>query len=199
MTIAELRTVARPHRTGRPATIGFLVVVLACGGSVVWAFSYPGVPFSVLLVAFLLGLFVLGLGLRVARRPGPLGIAVSSLVLVLVAASMLISSGAPKQVRFAASQEAFAAVVAGVPVPTGNASDMWTTFSADCPAMIGSYTIADCRGFGPGYLFLQYDDAVTDDSGIAYLPAGLPVDADGQVDSGLTHLDGPWYAWTCNC
>jgi hypothetical protein len=44
--------------------------------------------------------------------------------------------------------------------------------------------------------------ALTDDSGLAWLPDGPTpdrADGDGLPPSGFTHLDGPWYRWTCGC
>lgn len=177
----------------------FVVAVVVLGFLVVWATSYPGLPISMVVISSLLSLLVLVIASTVPRRPAPIVLSIGATVLITTAVVALITSGTPRQLRFAASEDAFAAVVAGMPAPTEVASDTWTDFPADCPAMIGSYTLSDCRGFDGGYLFLQHDDAVTDDSGIAYLPSGPRVDEEGLLDTGLTHLDGPWWSWTCNC
>jgi len=49
-----------------------------------------------------------------------------------------------------------------------------------------------------GYLFLQAPDAVTDSSGIAYLPNGNQPQSTGLYPDRLTELSGPWWAWTRN-
>ena len=50
-----------------------------------------------------------------------------------------------------------------------------------------------------GYLFLQAPDAVTDSSGIAYLPEGFHPERTGLSRRDLTPLGGPWWGWTCHC
>lgn len=65
--------------------------------------------------------------------------------------------------------------------------------------MIGRFVIKECLAVANGYLFLQRPDAVTDTSGIAYLPYGNQPERTGLYPAGITALGGPWWAWTCNC
>ena len=64
-------------------------------------------------------------------------------------------------------------------------------------ASIGKFRIIECHTIDGGYLYLQAQGAITDDSGIVYLPA----DAESQwrTTERMTSLGGPWWSWTCRC
>ena len=64
---------------------------------------------------------------------------------------------------------------------------------------IGGFSITECRSIDEGYLFLQAQGAVTDDSGIVYLPAGTTARSDWGSVEAMTPLGGPWWSWTCSC
>jgi hypothetical protein len=111
------------------------------------------------------------------------------------------TSGAPLQARWAASAAAFEAEVAvlGPQTPWPQQDAHFVDLRGSCPSMIGRFAIAECVAVPNGYLFLQAPDAVTDSSGIAYLPFGNQPESTGLYPDGLTALGGPWWAWTCHC
>jgi hypothetical protein len=88
------------------------------------------------------------------------------------------------------------------PPPAAQASENNGTFSAvssPCPPGLGSISLSECLAVDHGYLFLQAPNAVTDSSGIAYLPEGNNPDTTGLSHRDLTSLGGPWWSWTCHC
>ena len=46
---------------------------------------------------------------------------------------------------------------------------------------------------------MQTQGALTDDSGIVYLPAGTPSRSEWGSTETMTPLGGPWWSWTCYC
>ena len=61
------------------------------------------------------------------------------------------------------------------------------------------YGIAECHAFTGGFMYLQERGALGDDAGFAYAPDGLRPGGDGLPSNGFTPIDGPWYAWSCDC
>ncbi len=199
--------------------IGLLVVTLA---ALAWTVSFPGPPFGWAGLALLGGVFSLVLAVRLLRRRENRihpAVVVGVLGVATALALSILTSSTPATLRFEASRPALEAVVAGHdPLPASSFPEQswnggsgepsfadratFTRFPGECPAAIGAYAIVECRAFEGGFLFLQQENAITDDSGIAWLPEGLrPQRPDGQglSPSGFTHLDGPWYAWSCFC
>jgi hypothetical protein len=195
--------------------LGLLVVTLA---ALIWAVSYPGVPFGWVALSLLTALGSVVLTVRLlsqhADRIHP--VLVVGIVAVTLALGIgVVTSDAPRTVRFDGSRSAFDQLVAGHdPLPasafpeqswdgTGEATfGDRPTFPGECPGVVGTYAISECRSIEGGYLFLQQENAVTDDSGIAWLPNGpapQTPDGSGLGPSGFTHLDGPWYRWSCYC
>ena len=65
---------------------------------------------------------------------------------------------------------------------------------------IGLFWVAECRTFPVGYLFRQPENSFGDDSGVAYVPHGIPNSEEcGGHPAELTHIQAPWYAWRCGC
>ena len=62
-----------------------------------------------------------------------------------------------------------------------------------------SSSIAECRSVDGGYLFLQSQGALTDDSGIVYLPEAARATSTWWSTETMTPLGGPWWSWTCGC
>jgi len=105
---------------------------------------------------------------------------------------------APFRARWAQSLAAFENQVATLG-PPGPGPHLRSKISGPCPARIGSFRIAECNALDHGYLFVQAQDAVTDVSGILYVPDGRRPASTGLDSSGFTALGGPWWAWTCYC
>ena len=102
--------------------------------------------------------------------------------------------------RWAASQSAFETEVltAGhVPVKDPNDLDYFGRYPGSCPAFIGKFRIVECRAIDGGYLYLQAQGAISDDSGIVYLP--VSAESEWRTTEKMTSLVGPWWAWTCRC
>ncbi len=204
LAVSTRPTGSRADRRRFVALVAVLVgtlVVLA------WTVSYPGVPFSGVGLTLLGGsvslvLAVLLLGRRDRVHPV---LVVGAGTLAVALAVAVVVSGAPRTVRFEVSRPALERVVAGRAVPSAADVPDHATFAAfpgPCPVWIGAYDVVDCRAIEGGYLFLQRANAVTDDSGIAWLPGGPSAarpDGSGLGPDGFTHLDGPWYRWTCGC
>lgn len=198
--------------------VGLLVVTLALLG---WTVSFPGLPFSWVGLSLLscVASFVLTIVVLRQRVNRIHPVLVVGIVVVSVALGVsVVTSSVPGALRFEASRSALEEVVVGhdtLPAssfpeqswsgpgePSFADRATFTDFPGECPALIGAYAIIDCRAFEGGFLFLQRENAVTDDSGIAWLPDGprpQRPDGSGLGPSGFTHLDGPWYAWSCYC
>ena len=124
------------------------------------------------------------------------------LVALIFAAGVVMAKqddGARLAARWAASQTAFeSAVQTAGPVPVRESYDSgyFGPYPGTCPAFIGKFRIIECHTVDGGYLF-QTEGAITDDSGIVYLPA----DAESQwrATEPMTSLGGPWWSWTCHC
>ena len=90
---------------------------------------------------------------------------------------------------------------AGSPPPVGSSDDAgyFGRYPGPCPARIGEFRINECRSLDGGYLFLQAQGALTDDSGLLYLPGGPAASADWLSEETVAPLGGPWWSWTCYC
>jgi hypothetical protein len=182
--------------------VALLMITLAMLG---WTVSFPGVPFGWIALSLLSGVVcvVLTVGLlrRHAGRVNPLLVLGSVVVTVALGVGVAVSD-TPRSLRFQASRPALERVVAGHVPPSFADRETFGRFPGECPPGIGAYAIVDCRAFPGGFLFLQRENAVTDDSGIAWIPDGPPRQGSGNFGldpSGFTHLDGPWYVWSCYC
>ena len=107
------------------------------------------------------------------------------------------------QARWADSQSAFEQEVrtAGDPVPVETPFDSgyFATYPGACPVRMGRFRIVDCRSINGGFLFLQAQGALTDGSGIVYLPARKGPRSKWWNIEAMTPLGGPWWSWTCYC
>lgn len=187
-------------------------------GSVLWSASFPGVPFVGVALVALFGCITLlswliwfAFDLSASRRV--VAIVVGG---VLVFSSVVVTAtGAPLRARFAWSAAAFEAVIAdadahrGAPIRSEMAAAGEfdpEAFPIRCPESIGLFSISGCSVIEPtkhapgaaghrGYLFFETWNAVTDDSVIAYLPAG-PIAWGWDPPR---HLSGAWYGATCGC
>jgi hypothetical protein len=168
----------------------------ALAAAISWTASFPGPPFAGLGLIILLGIVAVPLWMISTfawRMKATHRLAAVIVSVVLLASSVgLTVAGMPLRIRFAASQAAFEAVVAKADAAPRPPFGHLQSFPIRCPTSIGQFRISGC-GFGPdgGYTFFQSWNAVTDDSGIAYLPNG---------PTGWGHhtrqLVGPWYGWS---
>lgn len=210
--VSDVESRSRP---GPSAGRGLVLAVVSTlpAATVLWGLSLPGFPMAagglLLINAVVLVLLWVRWGKQVVKplhsrwwRTGWV-LPVSGILLCggLVAATS--ADDAPLHARWAASSAAFEAEVAvlGPPRPLAGAPDgpYFDGLAGSCPARIGWLTIGECLAVHEGYLFLQSENAVTDSSGIAYLPHGNDPERTGLHPDGLTALGGPWWAWTCYC
>jgi hypothetical protein len=174
---------------------------------VVRGLSYPGFPMAsaalLLINAVILMLLWIRWGKRVVQWRTAWVLPVTGIILMAGIGAAASTGDAPLHARWAASSAAFEAEVAvlGPPIASDNEHDgaHFGDLPGLCPSMIGRFAIGECVAVHNGYLFLQTPDAVTDSSGIAYLPYGNQPESTGLYADGLTALGGPWWAWTCNC
>ncbi|MEV6928045.1 hypothetical protein AB0M46_26570 [Dactylosporangium sp. NPDC051485] len=175
----------------------FHLVVVAVAGGTLWSVSYPGSHFSLFAASgcasILVGCFWLGWTIYVARTTGGwrrwflIGPVIGVLTLVL------LCTGAPFKMRWAASQGAFAAVVAGHPIPPPGSA--WESFTV--PRRLGLYSITRAGWMPGGAVFYEAHGDVFYDAGFAYLPGGpTAVDTALFESSQFRHIGGNWYRWT---
>jgi hypothetical protein len=72
---------------------------------------------------------------------------------------------------------------------------------ASCPKHIGRFGIEECDAFPAGYILYDTLGAFNQDTGLAYLPRGIPQQniSNGSFESPeLTHLDGAWYSFSAS-
>ncbi|MET7393317.1 hypothetical protein ABZS66_07470 [Dactylosporangium sp. NPDC005572] len=175
----------------------FHLLVVAVAGGMFWTASYPGggdLRLSVLFgcMSVLVGCYWLGWIIYVAwttsrwRRWFLIGPVIGILTVVL------LYTGAPFKMRWAASQGAFAAVVAGHPIPPpGSAREGLTV-----PHRLGLYSITSAYWVPGGAVF--YETHGWYSAGFAYLPGG-PTAEIGTVlfeSPRFHHFGGSWYSWT---
>jgi len=131
---------------------------------------------------------------------------VITIALIALVTTGTICVNLPLRARFVLNHGAFTALIAEagapprLPVNPGDAQirEMWTDFPTACPDSIGSFGIRDCSTFPAGYLF--YDDigVISQESGIAYMPEGVPafdLSTDSFESPSFTHIYGPWYGF----
>jgi hypothetical protein len=178
----------------------FHVVAVAVAGGVLWSVSYPGSHFFLLLASGLGSVVVaccwLGLALYVGGSTGRwsrwllIGPVVGVLTLVL------LGTGVPLKMRWAANRDAFAAVVAGHPIPPPGSE--WHDFTV--PRLLGSYIIEDASWVPGGAVFLEDQGNFVYSAGFAYLPGGPTAEhnTNWMARPSFRHLGGGWYNWTGN-
>lgn len=198
-----------PTRSGRSApltaALPVALAVVACA-LLLWGRSYPSYPLSVATLAIVSALAALIRAL-VPRPRGPRTVVILAVVAVVLASGIVATRAVgnrPLHARWSASASDFEAYVAQLPAPTTyipdeNGASFHDFPSAACPAEIGRLRLSECWSLDGGYLFLQAPGALTDSSGIAYLPQGNNPETTGLNPSGLTPLGGPWWSWTCYC
>ena len=185
---------------------GAAVLAVAC---LLSGLSYPGFPIDVaacavlaatvsVVVAIALAVRALGSGHR--RLRAAVVLAVVTVVLVAGILAARADDGRRLQARWAASQVAFEQEVLAAGVPAQSAAfDSVARYPGACPVRIGELGIAECRPVDGGYLFLQSQGALTDDSGIVYLPEAAHPTSTWWSTEPMIPLGGPWWAWTCGC
>ena len=201
MTLVEARAQSdRSVALKAIVTVGVAVVGCAL---LVWGRSYPGFPVDVALVMLLCAVIAVVVAATSRAR------AVATTVVVVVTLGFGVATAALLgdrllQARWSASTLDFEAYVAQLPPPSAytvgddDASFHPLPSNASCPARLGEFTLGKCVSLDSGYLFLQASSAVTDSSGIAYLPAGNTART-GLDERDLTPLGGAWWSWTCHC
>jgi hypothetical protein len=201
------------HRPGPSWSYGTVLAGLSTlpAVTVVWALSFPGFPTA---AVWLLLLEVAVLTLLWVRRGKPLSqpqaarpiswmLPVAATILIGGLAMATTSGDAALHARWASSSAAFDAEVAALGTPrqldAAYEVGQFVDLPGSCPTQIGRFAVGDCLAVHEGYLFLQAQNAVTDSSGIAYLPSGNRPALTGLNPADLTALGGPWWAWTCHC
>jgi hypothetical protein len=95
--------------------------------------------------------------------------------------------------RWAASRDAFAAIIAGHPIPPpGSKSEDFIV-----PRRLGLYHITRADWVPGGAVFyVAHSDFYG--AGFAYLPAGPTADVENAMldSANFDHLGGSWYRWT---
>ncbi len=215
MTVVDptILSVGRRTRPWRP-----VVAAAATGVVVLWTSSYPDLPFNWALLSVAGGVVTVALAVartglvagQPSRRSTAVGASIGAAALLASALTVAMLPTRPAlHARFNASLSAYTEAVAQAGEPdltplAANAAEegtVWGDFRGPCPARIGLFWVAQCRTFPAGYLFLQPENSVGDDSGIAYVPQGIPADGErsGVYRSEFTHVQGPWYVWSCGC
>lgn len=176
----------------------FHLVIVAAASGVLWSESYPGWQLSLLAASgctsVLVGCFWLGWTIHIAsttdrwRRWFPIAPVIGVLTLVL------LCTDAPFKTRWAASQGAFAAAVAGHPIPPPGSA--WESLTV--PRRLGLYTITSAGWVPGGAIFYEAQGDVFNNAGFAYLPGGPTADVETTArQSAYFHpLGGGWYRWT---
>ncbi|MER7281989.1 hypothetical protein ABT369_46915 [Dactylosporangium sp. NPDC000244] len=105
---------------------------------------------------------------------------------------VLLCTGAPFKMRWAASRSAFAAMVAGHPIPPSGSE--WEDLAV--PHRLGLYTITRAGWVPGGAIFFEAQGDVFYDAGFAYLPGGPTRDVEtAMFESANFHHLGGWYRW----
>jgi hypothetical protein len=183
---------------------GLIVVGVGVVVVLLWAASFPGWPLAagVIVSVLVLGGLIMIWGAEpapAARWLRPAGL-VAALVLAVGGAIVIETSGdVALQARFDRNRVSFDQTVATAGPISHSVADHWLPYPGECPARIGSYGIAACHAFTGGFMYLQERGALGDDAGFAYAPDGLRADGGGLPSLGFTPIDGPWYAWSCDC
>ena len=171
--------------------------------------SYPGFPIDAaagaaaatgvsLTVAVVLAVRARRSGRR--RLRATVVLAVVAVVLTGGVVAARADDGRRLQARWTASQGAFEQEVSTVGVPVlSQTSDTFAPYPGACPVRLGELGVAGCRSIDGGYLFPQVQGALTDDSGIVYLPEVTRAAPTWWSTETMTPLGGPWWSWTCGC
>ena len=198
---------ASSSRRWTRTTLVPLALAVLSGALLMFGRSYPGFPVAVALAVLVSALVALLLAGVLSSR-GAAHVAVLAVVAVILVAGGAVTTlvgHRPLQIRWSASAADFEAYVAQLPPPsTFTADRIGASFlpfpaAASCPAQIGRLPLSGCVSLDSGFLFLQAADAITDSSGIAYLPEGNDAARTGLDPVDLTPLGGPWWSWTCHC
>lgn len=188
------------------------VALVAAGVAVcclLFGLSYPGFPFLTaawgVLAATVSSTLVIASGLRaVMTSRGHVRAGVMLTLVAMIFTGGLVAAkqddGALLAGRWSRSQAAFEAEVAAagtVPLAKGGDDAGYVDgYPKSCPSRLGDFRIVECSSSYGGYLFLQAPGAITDHSGILYLPGGAAAE---WVDETVVPLGGPWFSWTCYC
>ncbi|WP_238008729.1 hypothetical protein KZZ52_03090 [Dactylosporangium sp. AC04546] len=177
----------------------FHLVVVAVAGGVLWSVSYPDGDLYLLgafgCTSVLVGCFWLGWTISVARTTGRRRGWFLAGPVVGVLTLALLCTGAPFKMRWAASRGAFAAVVAGHPIPPPGSE--WEGFIV--PRRLGLYSITEAGWVPGGAVFYEAHGGLYG-AGFAYLPGGPTAELD-TVElywPQFKHLGGSWYRWIGN-
>lgn len=173
--------------------------------------SYPGFPVDVAACGLAAAIFSISAAIRPGVRAGATkGGQLKAVVVLVLTGAVLVAGvcvaraddGQRLRARWAASQTAFEQEVSttGAPRRFDNSADTssFDRYPGACPSRVGRFSVGECRPIDGGYVFLQSQGALTDDSGIIYLAA----ERDGSAWWGtetMTPLGGPWWSWTCRC
>ncbi|MFC4042205.1 hypothetical protein ACFO1B_27585 [Dactylosporangium siamense] len=192
--------VVQERRGSAPGLIwAFHLVAGAVAGCVLWSRSYPGSDSFLLAAGGVAALAMAGVWLGwtivVANRTGRRWWFVVAPV-IAVLTLVLLAVGAPLRMRWSAGRQAFAAVVAGHPIPP--AGSEWTQF--DVPERLGSYRVVVAYWVPGGAVFYEGHGNLFDDAGFAYLPAGPTAELNTGLFEGprFRSLGGGWYQWTAS-
>lgn len=178
----------------------FHLVVVAVAGVMFCSVSYPGSSFFLFaasgFASVLVGCYWLGWTIYIVSTTGRwrrwflIGPFIGVLTLVL------LGTGAPFKMRWAASQGAFAAAVAGHPIPPPGSA--WAPFTV--PRRLGLYSITSASWVPGGAVFYEAHGDFFDDAGFAYLPGGPTAELDTSLFESpqFHHLGGGWYSWTAS-
>ncbi|MFI5907846.1 hypothetical protein [Dactylosporangium sp. NPDC051541] len=175
------------------------VPVAGVAGLALLTATYPGEP-EVRWIGLTVGAFAAAFAwvvctstIAVVRRELPLWFVLGSAVFALTMA--LLVPGLPLQLRWLASRPAFAAVVAGHPIPA--AGSPAREFTA--PGTVGTYRITRAAWVpGGAFLYEIHGTSLIGDAGFAYLPAGPTAELDtAEFDyAHFSPLGGGWYTFT---
>lgn len=192
-------------RTRLGTAAAALALAMTASGLLLWGRSYPGFPMSAVALAILAALIALVLPISVRPRGASTTAMLLAVTLVLMAgvATTVLIGDALLRARWSRSASAFSAEVESLGPPSAvESSDnnsSWGHVSSPCPTGLGAISLSECLTVDRGYLFLQAPNAITDSSGIAYLPEGNNPATTQLSPHDLTPLGGPWWSWTCHC
>lgn len=192
--------------TGIPPRRGFLVTTAVAAVVVAFAYSTPGLDY----VALFFGVLILAcLGaawtyrlvrtLRSKQLPTPTGSAAvrwAAFPAIVLAGLAVGMSGAALELRWLVSLSSLRSTVAGLPVVDVAPDEPWRT--VELHRTIGLYPVKRADQLpAHGTVFHDSVGILTDDAGLAELPAGPdPVVFGRWFDHvAFRHLGGDWYAW----
>lgn len=199
-----------PHYAPTIRSVVAVVAALLAVFCLLYGLSFPGFPLWAagwgVIAAAAAATLVVASGIRAGVTNQSKGRSALTLVVVvlLFAAGVVAAKqddGGRLADRWTVSQAAFEREVqtAGVPVTVEGSEDSgyFEKYPGNCPGRIGKFRIIECRSLDGGYLYLQAQGAITDDSGIVYLPSDA--ESEWRTNERMTPLGGPWWSWTCHC